>query len=55
MSLTIPRTMQDRIQKELSTLPVIHGKVTLTFEFNFSMERLASLKILKSTQEEVRP
>ena len=55
MSLTIPRTMQERIQKELSALPVVHGKVVLTFEFNVSMERVGSLKILKSTQEEIRP
>lgn len=55
MTLTIPRTMQERIQKELSTLPSLHGKVVLTFEFNVSMERVGSLKILKSTQEEIRP
>lgn len=55
-ALTIPKDIEARIQKELASLPAIHGKIILQIEFNCTMSKaIGSLKILKSTQEEVRP
>ncbi len=56
MTLTIPKDMRARIEAELASIPAIHGKVVLTFEFNCTMSKaVGSLKVMKSTQEEIRP
>lgn len=56
MNLSIPKDLEARIQKELASLPAIYGKVVLTFEFNCTMSKVVgSLKVMKSTQEEIRP
>jgi hypothetical protein len=54
--LTIPANMQERIQNELLTLPVLCGKLTLTITFNCTSSKvIGSMKIKREIEEEVRP
>ena len=56
MSLTIPEHLMARIKLELASLPPIYGKVMLQLTFNSGNGKdVGSLKILKSTEEELRP
>ena len=55
MSLIIPPKMLDRIKRELESLPVVLGKVTLTLEFNCGTGgTLGSLKVKKYSEDEIR-
>lgn len=54
--LVLPAHIRKLIDRELNTIPAIHGKVRIQFEMNCGNQRtLGSLKILKTTEEEVRP
>jgi hypothetical protein len=54
--LTIPATLQKRIENELLTLPAICGKLTLTITLNCTSSKVVgSMKIIRSIEEEVRP
>lgn len=55
MTLTIPPDMQQRITKRLQTLPLVNGKVTLCITFNCTNDKVGTLKLASSTEEEYRP
>lgn len=56
MFLSVPMDIMNRIEKELVTIPSIHGKVTLTCEFNCGTSgTLSSFKLKTYTEEEIRP
>ncbi len=55
-TLTIPPSLQARIDRELATLPAVVGKVSLTFVFNCGTSRsVGSMKVTRTVEEEVRP
>lgn len=54
--LSVPTDIMKRIEKEIMTIPSIHGKITLTCEFNCGMSgTLSSFKLKTYTEEEMRP
>lgn len=54
--LTIPASIQERIDKELATLPELHGKIVLQLIFNCNTSKIiGSLKITRSIEDEIRP
>jgi hypothetical protein len=56
MMLTIPVALRERIQAELASLPAVHGKITLLFQFNCTITKdIGSMKVTRSIEEEVRP
>lgn len=53
--LTIPSICQDRIAKELASLPEIHGKVTLTITFNCTTSKvIGTMDIEVSKKDQMR-
>ena len=55
MPLTIAKHFQEIIQKELASLPAIHGKVIVTFQFNCTIAKaVGTMKVFKTTEEEIR-
>lgn len=54
--LILPSIALSRIQQELETLPALHGKISLTIEFNCGAGKtFHSMKVKRYTEDEVRP
>jgi hypothetical protein len=53
--LVLSSAALSRITRELETLPLIHGKISITIELNCGPGKtLASMKVKRYTEEEVR-
>jgi hypothetical protein len=54
--LILPPVALSRITQELETLPSLHGKISLTIEFNCGPSKtFHSMKVKRYTEDEVRP
>lgn len=56
MSLTLPKDLQTRIASELASIPMVHGKISLTIEANCGPGgTLSSVKFKRFSEDEWRP